>query len=226
MFKNPFSFTGRIRRTEYGISYIIWAIIYSIIYITLTTNYIEYFFLLYVPLYWFIFAQGAKRCHDRGNSGWYQFIPFYVLWLLFAEGDSGENDYGTDPKGLQNLSSEVPIDMFAFNNLNEVNVKKPLSSTNRDEIADELQRLNSLIKAEKKNLFGSNRRKFIQELIENICNTKDDGLYLIEIYSMTYNKDLITELIKLSNSYNAIKENVQTFIDLGIVKEEYPHNLI
>ena len=55
-------------------------------------------YILMIPVYWFIFAQGAKRCHDRGNSGWYQIIPFYVLWMLFAEGDTGENNYGDDPK--------------------------------------------------------------------------------------------------------------------------------
>lgn len=53
-----------------------------------------------VPFLWFILAQGCKRCHDRNNSGWYQIIPFYVLWMLFADGDVGENDYGPNPKGI------------------------------------------------------------------------------------------------------------------------------
>ena len=51
-----------------------------------------------VPYFWFIWAQGAKRCHDRGNSGWYQIIPFYGLWMLFAEGEIGTNEYGNSPK--------------------------------------------------------------------------------------------------------------------------------
>jgi uncharacterized membrane protein YhaH (DUF805 family) len=45
-------------------------------------------------------AQGAKRCHDRGNSGIWQIIPFYGLWMLFADGDLGRNEYGANPKGL------------------------------------------------------------------------------------------------------------------------------
>ena len=58
--------------------------------------------ILLIPVYWFLLAQGAKRCHDRGNSGWYQIIPFYNLWMLFADSEKGVNDYGLNPKGIEN----------------------------------------------------------------------------------------------------------------------------
>jgi len=95
-FKAPFSFDGRIRRMEYGISFILYLFIYSSIFTSLRNN--SFASLLYIPLIWFILAQGAKRCHDRGNSGWYQIIPFYILWMIFAEGDFNENEYGQSPK--------------------------------------------------------------------------------------------------------------------------------
>ena len=104
MFKNPFSFKGRIRRTEYGIS----AIIYYFIVSTpdlLGFQEDEYaipFLILLIPFAWFMIAQGAKRCHDRGNSGWYQIIPFYSLWMLFGDSDYGTNEYGENPKGKGN----------------------------------------------------------------------------------------------------------------------------
>jgi uncharacterized membrane protein YhaH (DUF805 family) len=100
MFKNPFSFTGRIRRTEYGISLIIYFFCAFIINVAIEVGGEEVFilFLAFIPMLWFFWAQGAKRCHDRNNSGWYQIIPFYILWLLFAEGDSGLNNYGESPK--------------------------------------------------------------------------------------------------------------------------------
>lgn len=96
MFATPFSFDGRIRRTEFVISFIIYIVAYFIV-MGLTES-STMFGLGYIPLLWFLWAQGAKRCHDRGNSGWYQIIPFYALWMLFAEGDLGENEFGSSPK--------------------------------------------------------------------------------------------------------------------------------
>lgn len=104
MFRNPFSFSGRIRRTEYAIS---WIIIYVINFFmedmvsALEESYPVSALLILVMLVlyiWFCLAQGAKRCHDRGNSGWYMFIPFYGLWMLFAKGETGTNKYGNSPK--------------------------------------------------------------------------------------------------------------------------------
>lgn len=112
MFENPFSFKGRIRRLEYGISYILFMIFLIILEVIVELSSIpEYVSLLFlIPAYWFILAQGAKRCHDRGNTGWYQIIPFYGLWMLFADGDYGENEYGPNPKGLGNTSVDDMID--------------------------------------------------------------------------------------------------------------------
>lgn len=105
MFKNPFEFTGRIRRTEYGLSYIIYILIYflSISLIGQMGDFgILLFFVIWIPMFWFLIAQGAKRCHDRGNSGWYQLIPFYGLIMLFGDSDEGPNKYGPNPKGIGN----------------------------------------------------------------------------------------------------------------------------
>jgi uncharacterized membrane protein YhaH (DUF805 family) len=106
MFKATFSFEGRIRRTEYGLSYIIYMVIYLFLASALSGSGTEIiYFILMIPLSWFLFAQGAKRCHDLDRSGWYQIIPFYVLWMLFQDGQPGENEYGLNPKGIGNESS-------------------------------------------------------------------------------------------------------------------------
>lgn len=96
--KRYFSFEGRIGRGEYWISYLIYYLY------CLPMNLIEednisggfalIWLMLLIPMSWMLIAQGAKRCHDLGNSGWFQLIPFYGLWMLFAAGDSMPNQYG------------------------------------------------------------------------------------------------------------------------------------
>ena len=98
MFSNPFSFEGRIRRTEYGISFIIVLIINTILNALVASGDVPLIGLAYIPNLWFLWAQGAKRCHDVGNNGWWQIIPFYVFWMIFQNGQPGLNEYGRNPK--------------------------------------------------------------------------------------------------------------------------------
>lgn len=108
MFQNVFSFKGRIRRLEYGLSYLAYIVISNtldyLIWDLQDTITLFIRFAILLPLIWIVLAQGAKRCHDRGNSGWYQIIPFYVFWMIFADGEHGPNAYGDNPKGLGNIS--------------------------------------------------------------------------------------------------------------------------
>jgi uncharacterized membrane protein YhaH (DUF805 family) len=103
MFQSPFSFEGRIRRIEYGISIIVY--LFTMV---LTNSLIlrggiaTIFAILWIPLHWFLLAQGAKRCHDLGKRGLYQLIPFYVFWMLFTPGEHKINEFGANPKGLRN----------------------------------------------------------------------------------------------------------------------------
>ena len=88
MFKNPFSFEGRIRRSEFGISLIIYAIAYAIVFSLSAASGSDggpaIFLICAIPMLWFLWAQGAKRCHDVNNSGWWQLIPFYIFWMIFG----------------------------------------------------------------------------------------------------------------------------------------------
>jgi uncharacterized membrane protein YhaH (DUF805 family) len=100
MFQSLFSFNGRIRRTEYGISFIIYSIFDLIIRFGFNNDEVSILYIGYLPVFWFIFAQGAKRCHDMNKNGFWQLIPFFVIGLIFVDGDPGENEYGVNPKGL------------------------------------------------------------------------------------------------------------------------------
>ena len=99
MFSAIFSFNGRIRRMEYGLSLIIYALLRTVLDVATEYGGAALIGLGYIPLLWFLWAQGAKRCHDLGKSGWWQIIPFYVLWLIFQDGEKGINEYGTNAKG-------------------------------------------------------------------------------------------------------------------------------
>jgi uncharacterized membrane protein YhaH (DUF805 family) len=116
MFKAPFSFDGRIRRTEYGLSFIIVIITQMLIGALVgvgaddsdPSQALLLYFVLILPVAIFIWAQGAKRCHDLGNSGWWQLIPFYGFWLLFAEGQPYTNQYGLNPKIVSTHPPQFP----------------------------------------------------------------------------------------------------------------------
>ncbi|WP_205702971.1 DUF805 domain-containing protein [Botryobacter ruber] len=107
---NIFSFSGRIRRTEYAVTQILLSIITTVIFFgfgmaaylageQVSAGIVVLVSATFLFATWISLAAGAKRCHDRGNSGFFQLIPFYSLWMLFGDGDAGRNMYGPDPKG-------------------------------------------------------------------------------------------------------------------------------
>ncbi|WP_224490059.1 DUF805 domain-containing protein [Robertkochia flava] len=100
MFNNVFSFNGRIRRLEYGLSLILYVVLYACLVVVWEAfnRGAFIFYLISVVLLWFLLAQGSKRCHDIGYSAFYQFIPFYFLILIFQDGQSARNAYGKNPK--------------------------------------------------------------------------------------------------------------------------------
>ncbi len=105
MFQAPFSFEGRIRRTEWGLSLIIY--VAALFFMGALSQASEIFLILYIPILWFLWGQGAKRCHDVGNSGWWLLIPLYSLIIVFLDGQEGPNEYGEIPKGIGNGNFSV-----------------------------------------------------------------------------------------------------------------------
>ncbi len=103
MFKAPFSFKGRISKTEYRVTnFLMMGLLAVVVSVAMINEYFAYIGLLWLPGLWFFFAQGVKRCHDLGKNGWHQVTPFYTITMLFSDGTVGNNEYGPDPKEMEN----------------------------------------------------------------------------------------------------------------------------
>lgn len=122
LFENLFSFKGRIRRLEFGLSMLFFLFVDTLIKEfpnDMTTSSALIYLIIFIFSYWFLISQAAKRCHDLNNSGFYQLIPFYAFWLLFKKGSVTDNQYGSNPKGLIIESIEK-----SENNLEILDLKK------------------------------------------------------------------------------------------------------
>lgn len=151
MFKAPFSFDGRIRRIEYFLSGIVGGIVFSIAWALGIGTFIlgagmgsaggSVFGLLIglaalVASMWFSLAQGVKRLHDLDKSGWLillMFVPIvnalFGLYMLFADGTVGPNQYDEDPKNrmpYQAQPSSVNVTVNVARE--EVKVEKPVEA--------------------------------------------------------------------------------------------------
>ena len=98
----PFSFSGRIVRTQFFLTlmclYIFWHMFLIVDNTLLSVNAHNYcsriaIVLIYISIY-ICLAQGVKRCHDIGHTGQFLVIPFHVFVLLFKQGQSSDNQYG------------------------------------------------------------------------------------------------------------------------------------
>ncbi|MDB5282365.1 MAG: rane protein [Bacteroidota bacterium] len=83
--QNLFSFEGRIGKVEYGTSVVIYFVLAETINALAEGDGMVLIRLIHLPLLVVLWAQGAKRCHDMGQSAWMQFIPFYFIYMIFAK---------------------------------------------------------------------------------------------------------------------------------------------
>lgn len=101
-------FGGRAQRAEYWYFFlfnILISIVVSVIDKVIGTGFLGtiYALALFIPG----LAVGVRRLHDTNRSGWWiliSLIPLIgIIWLivlLAMDSDSGENQYGPNPKGV------------------------------------------------------------------------------------------------------------------------------
>lgn len=107
MFKNAFSFRGRINRLEFFLSFIIsWGAFSIAALLDYALNEKVIFILILFPVViWFMIAQYFKRLHDLDQSPWLLIlmaVPVInaglIIYLLFWTGTPGRNQYGEPAK--------------------------------------------------------------------------------------------------------------------------------
>lgn len=146
MFKAPFSFDGRIRRIEYFLSGIIGSIVCSVAFaLGVGTMFLGAAsdsgagfgigvligLIALVADIWFCIAQGVKRLHDLDKSGWLYLLVLvpvvnfvFALYLLFADGTVGPNQYGDDPKNRMPYQANQNINVTVNLNHDAVQAQK------------------------------------------------------------------------------------------------------
>lgn len=93
MFSKPLSFNGRIDRLEYFLSFVtFWVLAIGLTVLANQENF-NFLSLIKIIVSYFFVAQGAKRCHDIGRSGWFQLIPFFFIWMLIVKAQDDTNKY-------------------------------------------------------------------------------------------------------------------------------------
>lgn len=122
VFENYANFTGRARRSEYwyfilmNILIIVGMVLPSMalfsgmigpVFICILVGYV---LAMVIPS----LALIARRLHDVGKSGWFYLVrfipvvgPIWFLILMCTEGDSGNNQYGADPKGVYDEIDDI-----------------------------------------------------------------------------------------------------------------------
>ena len=122
-----FSFEGRISRSTYWLWYFLPVLVISIgvSFVDAITG--TFFFIApEMPLgiistvvsiffLWPMIAAGAKRLHDRGQSGWYQLIYLIpiigaiwaFIYLGLLKGTDGDNRFGPDPRATTDWAPDA-----------------------------------------------------------------------------------------------------------------------
>ena len=96
-------FSGRARRKEYWIFFLInFLIAFGIGFVSAILSDVPALGLA-SPIYTLALlipgiAVGVRRMHDIGRSGWWILLPLINLVMFCFKGQSGENEYGLDPK--------------------------------------------------------------------------------------------------------------------------------
>lgn len=86
-----FSINGTIGRGTYLFHFVVY-IFFNILFKSIAEDFTDesiilFIILIQVLLFVYFLFQGKRRCHDIGESGWWQLVPFYTFFMLFIPGN-------------------------------------------------------------------------------------------------------------------------------------------
>ena len=194
---NLFSFEGRIRRTDYFLSVLLYFIVIFLLEGAISQSRSGYLGLLYIPALWYLWAQGAKRCHDVDRNGWYQIIPFFFLYLMFVEGQKGANEYGRNPKGVGEL-----VEVFTNSN--------PISPQSENISWKDSLPINGCSNFEIRNVNYSNLQEILRQLrslnfVRNLSYEILDSTANIAVKHDKTSHYLLEEFVKINQGVGIIE---------------------
>jgi uncharacterized membrane protein YhaH (DUF805 family) len=215
---NFFSLSGRLPRLDYFIS-LLFAFVAFILTILLSGSFHPKSNLQYIPvllmlgIIFFVFVQGAKRCHDIGLSGWWQLIPFYFLYLLIKNGDFEPNKYGNRPVPLSQVAppkKKIVIDPA---------LEQKYGSLTSGELLTAIQNELEKMKAE-------SVTEFSPDLHAMLCFAGKNpplAAEFFEEYEKKYKRNLVDEIGYICPDFKLIPDYLSSFIANKVVSENYPH---
>ncbi|WP_286971219.1 DUF805 domain-containing protein [Flavobacterium sp. UBA4854] len=110
VFENYANFSGRARRQEYWMFFLVNLIISFVL--GFIAGLVSPSLVIIANIYSLAvllpgIAVAVRRMHDVGKEWWYILIPFYNLYLCCIEGEKGPNQYGADPKNQLEEINEI-----------------------------------------------------------------------------------------------------------------------
>jgi tetratricopeptide (TPR) repeat protein len=124
----------------------------------------------------FMLSQAVKRCHDLGNSGWFCLIPiFNPFWLMFAEGDPMENEYGPSPKAIENEPEPIKKAAPLTNKINSVSNANTFSPKRKQSIVFETGTEDDVLYRNAVELINNNDYQRASSLIKTAIATFPDN---------------------------------------------------
>ena len=159
MFKNIFSFRGRIRRTEYWLTGpLIWIILIPITLFAAVAQVLLIF--IWIIPFWITLAAAVKRSQDLGNYGWLILIPIYnPFFLAFGESQPFENKYGLNPKGINNKVNDN-ANNFKTQNILKINEMQEETNTTKNQNENPNIVINNKVNDNPNNFNTQNSQKF------------------------------------------------------------------